>query len=92
MLYVCSMQAWAFKQTSFAVDHYLLAVTALGLGARPMEGIDAVKAGAVLGIPSRFVIPVAVATGTPDMPFRPSPRYPTQEVVYTDSFGNGYSE
>eukprot|EP00750_Incisomonas_marina_P012803 INCI17162.1.p1 GENE.INCI17162.1~~INCI17162.1.p1 ORF type:complete len:256 (+),score=41.44 INCI17162.1:300-1067(+) len=79
--------AWAFKQVTFAADHYLLAATALGLATRPMEGIDAVKAAAVLGIPDRFEIPFAVATGFAGMPFRPSPRYATDEVVFEDRFG-----
>ncbi len=46
----------------------------------------------VLGIPSRFSVPIVVATGFPKMPFRPSPRYPRGEVVYADSFGNPFAK
>lgn len=72
---------------SFAADHYLLAATSLGLATRPMEGLDGVKAAKVLGVPSRFVIPYVVATGFPGMPLRRSPRYPQDDVVYVDTFG-----
>ena len=52
-----------------------------------MEGFDEYQVRKVLGIPSRFVVPIIIATGVPNMPFRATPRYPTEEVVYGESFG-----
>ncbi|CAM9184937.1 unnamed protein product [Scytosiphon promiscuus] len=95
---VGSAEAWSFKNTSLAVQTYILSCTAHGLHTAPMEGFDARRVRAALDVPDRYGIPMVVSTGYP-APSQPgekggsSPtkrwRYPPQEVVFDGAFGVG---
>ncbi|CAN0026938.1 unnamed protein product, partial [Choristocarpus tenellus] len=97
---VSSVEAWAFKNTALAAQTYILACTARGLATCPMEGYDARRVRNVLSIPSRYGVPLVVATGHPFVttpeavglsegvtPQQLSWRFPSEEVVFDGSFG-----
>ncbi|GMF51443.1 unnamed protein product [Phytophthora fragariaefolia] len=85
-----STEAWAYKQTTFAVATFLYAAQVHGLATCPMEGLDQAKVKKALNIPDRYSIPVVVALGheNPDAkPAKPSVRLPPKEVFFEGKFG-----
>lgn len=58
-----SAEGWAFKNASLAAMTFMLGAAAAGLGSSPMEGFDARRVRAALGIPDRFAVPLMVAVG-----------------------------
>ena len=98
-----SSQTWSQKNTMLVAMTYMLACTSRGLSTCPMEGFDAQGIRNKLEIPRRFGIPLIVSTGTQyrgedegvdDVGVSHgnggmlSPRYPTEEVVFGNVFGN----
>ena len=98
-----SSQTWSQKNTMLVAMTYMLACTSRGLSTCPMEGFDAQGIRNVLDIPRRFGIPLIVSTGTQyrgkdegvdDVGVShgnggmSSPRYPIEEVVFGNVFGN----
>jgi nitroreductase len=96
-----SSETWSQKNTMLVAMSYMLACTSQGLATCPMEGFDAQGIRSVLGIPRRFGIPLIVSTGTKyrgdeegvdDVGVSHgdggmSPRYPMEEVVFGNVFG-----
>ena len=91
-MYVIIVFLRSYKQTSFAADHYMLAATSLGLGTSAMEGFDERRVRAALDIPSRYSIPVVIATGYPDMEQRESARFKLSDTCFVDKFGDRFEE
>lgn len=98
-----SAEAWASKHASMVAMTYMLACSARGLATLPMEGIQARGIRRVLGVPSRYSIPLIISTGYPyeegatvtpggersKLPAKKgeSPRYSLEEIIYSDTFG-----
>lgn len=92
-----SAETWTTKQVMLVAMTYMLACSARGLSTIPMEGICAPGIRNVLGIPSRFSIPLVICTGRPTekeahrqadvVNARMNRRYPSDEVIYGDTFG-----
>ncbi len=93
-----SIEGWAFKNTALAAATYMLAAAAAGLATSPMEGFDACRVRAACRIPSRYGIPLVIATGYPaavssdeQMASSPlSPRLSPEKVFRLDTFDQGY--
>lgn len=72
---------------------YMLACSARGIATIPMEGINGPGIRRTLKIPSRYAIPLVVATGKPGTPAVKmsdnweNRRYPREEVIYENQFG-----
>jgi len=82
------VQAWSYKNTSLAIQSYVLAATANNLQTSLMEGMDPRKAKEILRIPDRYAIPMMVATGYEYEPEPANtPRLDMEEVVFGDTFG-----
>uniref|UniRef100_A0A7S2X9S8 Nitroreductase domain-containing protein n=1 Tax=Lotharella oceanica TaxID=641309 RepID=A0A7S2X9S8_9EUKA len=81
--------AWAFKQTAFAIDHFVLAATAAGLRTAVMEGFGSEAVCLVLNAPPSKWVPcamVAIGYAAPGAETKESrsysERYPVEEVWY----------
>jgi nitroreductase len=86
-----SAETWATKQTMLVAMTYMLCCSSRGLATAPMEGFNAAAIRKQLNIPSRYAIPVIISTGLPykahddtNVTIR---RYPKEEVIYGDTFG-----
>lgn len=77
------MRHWAARSALFAAQTILLAASARGLDTCPMEGFDARKLGAILGLERGDVIALVVAVGRrrPDVVLEPRWRRPFQTAV-----------
>lgn len=87
---VNSPEAWAFKHTMMAAQTLILAATAHGLDTAPMEGFDQGRVRPILGIPSRYAVPVIISLGYGVERTRYSPRLPPNEVFFDGKFGQPY--
>jgi nitroreductase len=81
--------------TSAAIENILLMVTALGLGAcwviAPCIDIrDEERIKAILDIPEGFKAISILSIGHPTRPHRPRPRFPINELVFTEKWGDPY--
>ena len=92
---LASAETWSSKQVAMAAMTYMLACSARGLATIPMEGINATGIRRALRVPqNRYAVPLIVSTGIAlvqdDGPQTLSipRRYPTEEVIFDDSFGN----
>ena len=85
---LASAETWTSKQATMVAMTYMLACSSCQLATIPMEGINARGIRRVLGIPSRYAIPLVVATGKPreEQPHR-TQRYPADEIIFLDSLG-----
>lgn len=82
------IQTWAYKNTSLAVQSYVLAATSYDLQTSIMEGFDARKVKEILRIPDRYGIPMMVATGYEhEKNTAVTARLNLDEVVFGDNFG-----
>lgn len=84
-------EAWAFKQTSFAVSTFLLAATAHGLATNPMEGFSPKEGQKAIreavGLPERYAVPVVVSLGYEKAPrAKVSVRNSPTAMWYDDKF------
>jgi nitroreductase len=84
------VRAWAYKNTAFAAQTYMLSAAALGLRACPMEGFESSKVATALKIPERYGIPLVIATGysTPGARMKVRARFPVSEMCFNEEFGN----
>jgi nitroreductase len=84
------VQSWTYKSTALAAQTYVLAATSHDLATCIMEGFDGRRVKDILGIPDRYGVPLAVATGfdfhEPNEVPR-TPRLGLEEVCFVDSFG-----
>lgn len=102
-----SAETWSQKNTMMVAMTYLLGCTSRNLATCPMEGYNIAGMRRVLKIPRRYTIPLIVATGTryqretitddagmshglPNT-LAGTPRYPTEEMIFGNEFGNGMS-
>lgn len=89
-----SAETWAAKQATMVAMTYMLACSARNMATIPMEGIQARGIRRALGIPSRYAIPLVVATGmdyqAQDKEARKSVtrRYEMDEVIFGNQFGS----
>ena len=85
------IQVWAYKNTSLAVQSYVLAATSHELQTSIMEGFDGRKVREILRIPDRYGIPMMVATGyeyeANETTTTTTARLDLDEVVFGDTFG-----
>jgi nitroreductase len=87
-----STETWSTKNAMLVAMTYMLACSSRGLATIPMEGIDVPGIRRVLHIPSRYAIPLVIATGkaaspmTNNLDWR-SRRYPREEMIYENQFG-----
>ncbi|EWM27486.1 nitroreductase-like protein [Nannochloropsis gaditana] len=56
-------ETWAVKNTMLAAMTFMLAASSHGLTTCPMEGFDARRLRHLLGLPTRYVLPVVVSLG-----------------------------
>jgi nitroreductase len=87
------VQAWAYKNTSLLAQTFVYAAESYDLSTTMMEGFDPRRTKEILRIPDRYAVPLIVATGyeyeeEPEM--ERTPRLNVSEVVFQDSFGNGW--
>lgn len=96
-----SAETWTTKQSMLYAMTYILGCTSRGLATIPMEGINAAGMRGVLKVPRRYSIPLVVATGLPykedkrtnglfvsqTLPKNASSRYPMEEMIFGDQFG-----
>lgn len=86
-----SSETWSSKQVMLVAMTYMLGCASRGLSTIPMEGISASGIRRVLKIPSRYAIPIIVATGLPYHDAKPkqnfTERYPMDEIIFGNSFG-----
>jgi nitroreductase len=84
-----SIETWSYKNTMPAVQTYMLAASAAGIGTCPMEGFDGRRVARLLDIPDRYSIPCIVATGyeQADAQGGPTQRLPAEEVIFMNHFG-----
>ena len=92
---LASAETWSSKQALMVAMVYMLGCSSHGLATIPMEGIDAPGIRKVLKIPSRYAVPLIVATGvaakTPSNYFLErglDRRFPRNDVIYDDIFGS----
>ena len=98
-----SAETWTTKQIMLYAMTYMLGCTSRGLATIPMEGINASGMRGVLKAPRRYSIPLVVCTGLPyhadttkgegllvsqNLPKNASPRYPMDEVIFGNLFGD----
>eukprot|EP00656_Telonema_subtile_P006776 TRINITY_DN13155_c0_g1_i2.p1 TRINITY_DN13155_c0_g1~~TRINITY_DN13155_c0_g1_i2.p1 ORF type:complete len:268 (+),score=60.89 TRINITY_DN13155_c0_g1_i2:106-909(+) len=83
-------QSWAVKQTMLAVDHFVLAATAHGMGTSCMEGFNEAQLREALNIPSRYHIPCIVAVGYPESEPLYGQRYNSDDVFREDNFSEPF--
>ncbi|KAK8815215.1 hypothetical protein WA158_003427 [Blastocystis sp. Blastoise] len=80
---------WSIKNTIFAVQTFVLAAQAKGLGTIIMEGYDGKKIQDIIGCGDRYIVTDVVACGVPDVETnKPTLRYPIERMVYEGKFGN----
>ena len=82
-------QAWSYKNTSMVAYAVMLAAQSHGIGSCPMEGFDARRVRHVVGLPSRYDVPLVVSMGYPSeknvqLPFS---RFEFDELFFEGSFG-----
>ncbi|GAX20623.1 hypothetical protein FisN_3Hu525 [Fistulifera solaris] len=86
-----STETWSTKNAMLVAMTYMLACSSRGLATIPMEGIDGPGIRRVLRIPSRYAIPLVIATGRAASPMTNldwrSRRYPREEMIYENQFG-----
>lgn len=100
-----SAETWSQKNTMLVAMTFLLACASRGLATCPMEGFDAAGVRRALGIPrGRYSIPLIASVGAPHLREREetddagvshggactSPRFPVEEVLYGNSFGEPF--
>jgi len=87
-----SVPSWAYRQTGFFADHFLLAATAAGLKAAVMEGLSGSEISRQLKIPSRYRVFCVMALGYPKEGAsgraEQSKRFDMKDVYYRNNFGN----
>jgi hypothetical protein len=99
--------SWSQKNTVLVATTYLLGCTSRNVATCPMEGYNVAGIRRILNIPRRYMIPLIAATGTPyiretitddagmshGLPNTAAgtPRYPTEEMIFGNKFGNGMS-
>ena len=84
------IQAWAYKNTSLAVQSYVLSATSHDLATAIMEGFDPRRCKEILRIPDRYDIPMMVATGYEYFEGEEearTPRFDLEEMVFDNTFG-----
>ncbi|MFW5705056.1 MAG: NAD(P)H-dependent oxidoreductase [Nanoarchaeota archaeon] len=73
---------WATKQAYIAMDHALLAATALEINSCPMEGFNSAQYSKILDLPKDLVPVLVVPLGyTADIP-KPKIRYKKEELFF----------
>jgi nitroreductase len=85
-------ETWSIKQVMLVAMTYMLACSSRGLATIPMEGVYAPGVRNVLKVPSRYSIPLIVSTGISaeketGLQKGRTRRFPSNEVIYEDSFG-----
>ncbi|CAD7925310.1 unnamed protein product [Amoebophrya sp. A120] len=92
----CPVPGWAYRQTGFLADHFVLAATSAGLETAVMEGFSGIKAMEILGVPAdkrtKYSCFCMVSVGYPDNTepksrgYTKSARFPFEEVFSLDGF------
>jgi nitroreductase len=84
------VHAWSYKNTSLAIQSYVLAATSHDLGTCIMEGFDGRRLKEILRIPDRYAVPAVIATGyeyQEEEEPKPTPRLALEEIVFGETFG-----
>lgn len=89
-----SIETWAYKNTSLAVQSYVLAAASHALATSIMEGFDCLRMKRILQIPDRYGIPMVVATGFDyeNNEGEQTPRLELDEIVFSETFGNPFHD
>ena len=86
-----TFREWTIKQTIFPMELFVLACQANGLSTNIMEGFDGRKINALINCSKRYFVTGVVPFGyADDTPVKPSTRYNPKDMVYKETFGNGY--
>lgn len=84
-----NMQAYAWKQTMIPATTFLYLATSAGFDTSVIEGFDEAEVRRLVGLPSRFTVPVIISVGhgTKDG-FHSvcSPRFPTRHLIRWNKF------
>jgi nitroreductase len=78
---------WFRQDPMIAVEHMVLAATALGYGTCWIGGFDEGEVKRVLGVPERLAVIVMLPIGVPDESPPPRPRRALREIVYLEEYG-----
>ncbi len=83
---------WFMFDAGIAMEHLVLAAWNHGLGTCHVGAFDATKAEEILAIPQRYSIVAMTPLGYFDTPPESTPRKPLSEIVYQNTFGEGYTK
>ena len=78
---------WFLFDAGLALENMALAARSFGLGTLFIGGMDAKKAGGILGVPPGYAFVILMVLGHPDEQPEARPRKTATEVVFRDKFG-----
>ena len=83
---------WAIKQSIFPMEMFVLACQANGLSTNIMEGFDGHRLSKMINCPKRYFISGVVPFGyAKDISKKPTLRYESSKLIYSEKFGNGFT-
>jgi nitroreductase len=78
---------WFMFDVALAMENFMLAATALGLGSVFVGLFDCRKVEQILGIPADFQVVAMSPLGYPEFQPKPRPRKELAEIVFHEKFG-----
>ncbi|MFQ6081165.1 MAG: nitroreductase family protein [Candidatus Bathyarchaeia archaeon] len=78
---------WFRQDPMIAIEHMVLAATALGYGSCWIGGFDEEKVKRILGVPERLAVIAMLPIGVPGESPPPRPRKAPMEIVYLEEYG-----
>jgi nitroreductase len=78
---------WFSRDPMIAVEHMVLAATALGYGSCWIGAFNEEEVKRILGIPERLKVIVLLPIGFPDEAPAPRERKPLKEIVFLEKYG-----
>ncbi len=78
---------WYMFDAGLALENMVLTAESFGLGTLFIGGMDAKKAGSLLGVPEGYAVVILMVLGYPDEKPEARPRKELTEVVFKDRFG-----
>ena len=78
---------WYMFDAGLALENMVLTAESFGLGTLFIGGMDAKKAGSLLGVSEGYAVVILMVLGYPDEQPQARPRKELSEVVFKDKFG-----
>lgn len=97
MVVPINVKAYLWKQTSLAIQTFMLACSSYGLATCPMEGIDERRVKQVVNLPEHFSVPCIVTVGYEDIQryngkIIQSPRLPFDKQIFENDYKTTFKE